>query len=82
MNRTVTVFSKPSCVQCNATKRVMDANNIKYTVVDVTEVDGLPEQLREEGYRMMPVVKVKLWGYEPIDSWQGFVPEKIKSLIL
>ncbi len=30
------VYSKPSCVQCTATYRALDAKGIEYTVVDLT----------------------------------------------
>ena len=33
----ITVYSKPSCVQCNATYRALTKKGIDYTVVDVIE---------------------------------------------
>ena len=34
------VYSKPNCVQCNATYRALDAKNIPYRVVDLSEDDA------------------------------------------
>ena len=37
----ITVYSKPACVQCTATTRSLDAKGVAYTVVDLTEDDDL-----------------------------------------
>jgi hypothetical protein len=38
---TITVYSKPSCVQCNATYRALHKAGVRYEVVDITEdADG------------------------------------------
>ena len=33
---TVTVYTKPSCVQCNATYRALDSKGIEYEVLDLS----------------------------------------------
>ncbi|MEC8915996.1 MAG: glutaredoxin domain-containing protein, partial [Pseudomonadota bacterium] len=33
----ITIYSKPACVQCNATYRALDKQGIDYTVVDLTQ---------------------------------------------
>ena len=33
----ITVYTKPACVQCNATFRALDNAGIRYTAVDITE---------------------------------------------
>lgn len=33
----ITVYTKPACVQCNATYRALDKAGIEYSVVDITE---------------------------------------------
>lgn len=71
---TVTVYSKPACVQCTATTRAMDARGISYEVVDLT-VDGEAfTQVSEMGYRQAPVV---IAGE---DHWSGFRPDKIAQI--
>ena len=52
------VYSKPNCVQCNATYRALDAKNIPYRVVDLSEDDAALEYVKELGYAQAPVVVV------------------------
>ena len=70
----VTVYSKPACVQCDATYRALDKKGIEYTVVDISaDVDAL-ERVRALGYLQAPVVVA---GEE---SWSGFRPDQITAL--
>ena len=34
---TVTVYTKPACVQCNATYRALDKKGISYQSVDISQ---------------------------------------------
>ncbi len=34
---TITIYSKPACVQCNATYRALDRQGITYQVVDIEQ---------------------------------------------
>ncbi|KAB1657651.1 MULTISPECIES: glutaredoxin-like protein NrdH [unclassified Pseudoclavibacter] len=70
----VTVYSKPACVQCNATYRALDKRGIDYTVVDITEDAAALAQVKELGYMQAPVV-VTDGGH-----WSGFRPDKIDAL--
>ncbi len=71
---TITVYSKPACVQCTATTRAMDAKGISYTVVDLTQDAAAMEKVTDLGYRQAPVV---IAG----DShWSGFRPDMIGAL--
>ena len=70
----VTVYTKPACVQCNATYRALDKKGIAYTSVDVTEDPAALEQLKKMGYLQAPVVVVG------DDHWSGFRPDRIKAL--
>ena len=36
----ITVYSKPACVQCTATTRALDRQGIDYTIVDVSTDDA------------------------------------------
>jgi glutaredoxin-like protein NrdH len=73
---TVTVYTKPACVQCDATKRTMDKLGISYEAVDVTANQDAFDMLVEKGFKAMPVVNA---GDE---WWSGFNPEKINGLVL
>ena len=70
----VTVYSKPSCVQCNATFRALDKKGIDYRVVDVTEDQDAYQHVVGLGYQQVPVVETAQ------DHWSGYRPDKISSL--
>ena len=71
---TVTVYTKPSCVQCNATYRALDSKGIEYEVVDLTLEETALAQVKELGYQQAPVV------ITDEDHWSGFRPDKIDEL--
>lgn len=70
----VTVYTKPACVQCNATYRALDKKGIAYQSVDVTQDADALERLKAMGYMQAPVV-VTDGGH-----WSGFRPDKIEEL--
>lgn len=69
------MYSKPLCVQCDATKRALNKAGVAYDVVDVTEDDAARERIMNLGYLQAPVV---IAGQ---DHWSGFRPDKIKTLV-
>ncbi len=71
---TVTVYTKPSCVQCTATYRALDNKGIQYEVLDVSADDAALEQVKSLGYLQAPVVVTE------DDHWSGFRPDKIAAL--
>ncbi|MDS9466085.1 glutaredoxin-like protein NrdH [Paracoccus sp. MBLB3053] len=70
----ITVYSKPACVQCTATTRALDARGLAYDVVDLTEDDSAMQLVTSLGYRQAPVV---IAGDE---HWAGFRPDMIGRL--
>lgn len=74
---TVTVLSKPNCVQCVATTRTLDKMGIEYTKRDVTEDSDAFDLAIGLGYMAAPVVIVD--GTD--NHWAGFNPEKIAALV-
>ena len=71
---TVTVFSKPACMQCDATYRALDKRGISYEKIDITQDPAALEMVRGLGYLQAPVVMA---GGE---HWSGYRPDKISSL--
>ena len=71
---TITVYSKPACVQCTATTRAMDAKGIVYNVVDLTQDADAMDRVTSLGYRQAPVV---IAGDA---HWAGFRPDMIGQL--
>lgn len=70
----IIVYTKPSCVQCNATYRALDAKGIVYEVRDVTQDEEALELTKRLGYMQAPVVVAG------DDHWSGFQPDKIAEL--
>lgn len=71
---TITVYSKPACVQCTATTRALEARGLAYQLIDLTEDDDAMELVTSLGYRQAPVV---IAGEA---HWAGFRPDMIGSL--
>ena len=69
------VYTKPQCVQCDMTKRLMDKIGVEYTTVDIVENPEEMQKLIDMGYRAAPVVMT-----EEGESWAGFQPDKITGL--
>ncbi|UIK90186.1 glutaredoxin-like protein NrdH [Arthrobacter polaris] len=71
---TVTVYTKPACVQCNATYRALDKKGITYQSVDISTDPAALEHVLSLGYQQAPVVITEA------DHWSGFRPDKIAEL--
>lgn len=71
----ITVYSKPSCVQCVATYRALEQRGIPFEVVDMSvDADALA-MVQGLGYRQAPVIMAGS------DHWSGFRPDKINALM-
>ena len=70
----VTVYSKPSCVQCNATYRALERQGVDFKVVDLSEDQAAFDMVRGLGYMQVPVVVA---GEQ---HWAGFRPDMISAL--
>ncbi|AOP54577.1 MAG: glutaredoxin-like protein NrdH [Brevibacterium aurantiacum] len=70
----ITVYTKPSCVQCNATYRALDAKGLKYKSVDLSVDENALDVVKAMGYMQAPVVVTDN------DHWSGFRPDKIATL--
>lgn len=71
----ITVYSRPSCVQCNATKRWIKNHGGSY---EEKNVDADPEALQhvlDAGVQQLPFVETDE------DSWAGYQPDKLKAVI-
>lgn len=77
----VTVYSRPACVQCNATYMALDKAGVEYEVINLaTDPESLALVKDELGYMQAPVVIVE---YEDgtAEHWPGFQPGKIEKHI-
>jgi glutaredoxin-like protein NrdH len=71
---TITVYTKPACVQCTATARALKANGLSYRSIDLSVDAAALDNVRALGYTSAPVV---IAGNE---HWSGFRPDRIKAL--
>lgn len=70
----ITLYTKPACMQCNATKKALDRAGLEYETVDISLDDEARDYVLALGYLQAPVVEVN--G----EHWSGFRPERIRSL--
>lgn len=75
---TVTVYTKPACVQCNQTKWLLKREGIPFTEAALTpEALDLAASL---DIVQAPFVTHEVNG-ELVDAWGGFRDDKIKGLV-
>lgn len=74
----VTVYSKPSCVQCKSTYRKLDELKIEYKVIDMSKDEEALEFAKGLGYTGAPVI---VDDTNPDNHWYGFRPDLIQSLV-
>ncbi len=70
----ITVYTKPACVQCSATFKALDKQGIAYQKVDITLDAESRDYVMALGYLQAPVVVAGN------DHWSGFRPDRIKAL--
>lgn len=70
----ITLYTKPACMQCNATKKALDRAGLDYETIDISLDDEARDYVMALGYLQAPVVEVN--G----EHWSGFRPERIRSL--
>ncbi|MDR0482523.1 MAG: glutaredoxin-like protein NrdH [Cellulomonadaceae bacterium] len=69
----VTVYSKPACVQCDATYRALDKKGVPYSIVDISQDAEAFEMVKGLGYMQAPVVITDDM------HWAGFRPDRIAA---
>lgn len=71
----VTLYSKPGCPQCMASKRDLDKLEIAHTYIDVSKDFDAYTYLKSRDILSMPFVETD------DEAWTGYRPDKIKGLI-
>lgn len=69
----VTLYTKPSCVQCNASKTHLDSKGVEYNIIDLSENPDALATVKELGYLQAPVIVTE------DDHWSGYRPDKIEE---
>lgn len=72
---TVTLYAKPGCPQCEATRRQLEKDGIGYHRIDITQDAAAYELCKALGYSSAPVVVA---GEQ---HWSGFRPDRIDALV-
>ena len=70
----ITVYSKPACMQCKATENALTNAGLEFTTVDISLDDEARDYVMALGYVQAPVVEAN--G----EHWSGFRPDRIKGL--
>ena len=70
----ITVYTKPQCVQCGATIKALDKAGLPYALVDITADAAARDYVMALGHLQAPVVVAGT------DHWAGFRPDRIKDL--
>ena len=54
----ILMYSGPMCNFCEAAKRLLDRNNLKFEVIDISTKDGLIDEMikRSNGKRTIPQI--------------------------
>jgi glutaredoxin-like protein NrdH len=71
----ITVYTKPACVQCDATKRHLNKLGLDYETIDITQDETALDKILDMGFKAAPVV------ITDNDSWSGYNPDKINGLV-
>jgi glutaredoxin-like protein NrdH len=71
----VTVYTLPSCVQCDTTKRYLQRNLIEFNEIKLQDDPEAMEAIKAMGYSQAPVVVAG-------DArWSGFRPDELQLLL-
>ncbi len=71
----VTVYTKPDCVQCDATKRTLNKYEIPFIEIDLSDNVDVLDRLKAAGWRRAPIVETA-----DGEMWSGFRPDRIRDL--
>ncbi|MHA3724195.1 glutaredoxin family protein [Leucobacter sp. HY1910] len=71
----ITLYSKPSCLQCTATARRLNDHGVPHTVIDMSQDEAALARVKELGYLQAPVIVT------PDEHWSGYRPDKIDQAV-
>ena len=71
----VTVYTTPTCPQCEMTKKTLTRGNVRFDIVDLAEDANAMQMVKDMGYVAAPVVVA---GEQ---HWSGFRLGAIQNLI-
>lgn len=78
--QSVTIYTKPNCVQCDMTKKWFNKNGVDYETEDIYEEKNLAA-VQELGFAAAPVIIVSQGQPKDEVYWAGFQPAKLEEHI-
>ena len=76
----ITVYTNPSCIACDATKKYLTERNTKFETVDLSTDELALAAVKDLGYMQAPVVFVRYPGGSE-SHWAGFRPDKLDGFV-
>ena len=76
----ITVYTNPSCVQCDATKKYLTERHTKFETVDLSTDELALAAVKDLGYLQAPVVFVR-YPNGSETHWSGFQPSRLDGFI-
>ena len=78
----IVMYSKPRCVQCNATERWLKEHGFRIIKHDVEQSEAAYDYVVALGYQAVPVVVIPLDAEKMAgEHWSGLRPDKLSQLI-
>ena len=74
--KTIIVYSKPNCMQCDFTKKYLEDKGVSYEVKDIFESEEALNEVKELGFSSVPVISV-----EGQEAFNGFRPDLLDQLV-
>lgn len=71
----ITVWSKPACVQCNAVKRWLDKNGLAYEEKQLLDHPDVMDEFRDAGFLQAPIVES-----EHVKTFSGFNTDLLEAI--
>ena len=76
----ITVYTNPSCIACDATKKYLTERNTKFETVDLSTDELALAAVKDLGYLQAPVVFVR-YPNGSESHWSGFRPDKLSGFV-
>lgn len=72
----VTVWSKPRCVQCTAVYRALDKGKVDY---EIKNLPDFPEEL--EAFKAIGLMQAPVVFAEGLEPFSGFDPDAVEAIV-
>lgn len=72
-----TVYTREGCMQCIATKKVLESLHFNVEMIDITNDEKMEDHIRKLGFKSLPVVTI---DDARKTMWSGFRPDLMNEL--